>query len=341
MPTSWQILQVLALLPATISAVTFDCSHIRVDKKSFNLKELGGPRSVHWQRSNPPSISNTTFTIDVCANLVKDDDIPSQDQCDSNTRVCGIERTYSDGKSMVTKVIDIAGEYIHGGTHLDPEWTRLKNSDGHNDAQLEGLRVVLHGGKYPHTSTGKKQKAIIEFLCAKNLTGNEGFEVDKRSVDSNNFGAMREREEGGEEGDGDGGDDGDGDVPALPDLDADKSLKFVRYDTDGEDEDVLRLSWQTKYACEGAIDDIPKNGGKSKGSWGFFTWFLIIVFLLAAAYIIFGSWLNYNRYGARGWDLIPHSDTIRDLPYMINDWVASVMDRFRGSGGSRGGYSAV
>lgn len=64
------------------------------------------------------------------------------------------------------------------------------------------------------------------------------------------------------------------------------------------------------------------------------------VFLLAAAYIIFGSWLNYNRYGARGWDLVPHGDTIRDLPYMVKDWVGGVKNSVS-LGGDRGGYSAV
>lgn len=65
------------------------------------------------------------------------------------------------------------------------------------------------------------------------------------------------------------------------------------------------------------------------------------VFLLAAAYIIFGSWLNYNRYGARGWDLIPHGDTIRDLPYIVKDFGSSMAGRVQVGGESRGGYSAV
>ena len=64
------------------------------------------------------------------------------------------------------------------------------------------------------------------------------------------------------------------------------------------------------------------------------------VFLAAAAYLIFGSWLNYNRYGARGWDLLPHGDTIRDVPYILQDWGRKVVDTVQG-GGSRGGYSAV
>lgn len=64
------------------------------------------------------------------------------------------------------------------------------------------------------------------------------------------------------------------------------------------------------------------------------------VFLGTASYLIFGSWLNYSRYGARGWDLLPHGDTIRDIPYLLKDWTRRVMNTVQGTG-SRGGYSAV
>ncbi|KAF3933606.1 hypothetical protein ABW19_dt0207622 [Dactylella cylindrospora] len=121
-----------------------------------------------------------------------------------------------------------------------------------------------------------------------------------------------------------------------PDKDGkgDNALKFISYD---EAEGTLTLEWKTKYACEGASAEKPVE---SKGSWGFFTWFIVIVFLVVAAYLIFGSWLNYNRYGARGWDLLPHSDTLRDLPYLIKDFLRRAVNTFQGSGG-RGGYSAI
>ena len=64
------------------------------------------------------------------------------------------------------------------------------------------------------------------------------------------------------------------------------------------------------------------------------------LFLAIAAYLIFGSWLNYNRYGARGWDLLPHGDTIRDIPYIVKDIGRKVVNVVQ-SPGSRGGYSAV
>lgn len=59
-----------------------------------------------------------------------------------------------------------------------------------------------------------------------------------------------------------------------------------------------------------------------------------------AAYLVFGAWLNYNRYGARGWDLMPHGDTIRDIPYILKDWARRLTSSFS-SGGGRGGYSAI
>lgn len=64
------------------------------------------------------------------------------------------------------------------------------------------------------------------------------------------------------------------------------------------------------------------------------------VFLGVAAYLIFGSWLNYSRYGARGWDLLPHGDTIRDVPHLLREWARRVLGTVQGHGGSRG-YSAV
>ncbi|KJX98084.1 autophagy-related protein 27 [Zymoseptoria brevis] len=325
----------LLLFPAAISALTFDCSHVRVGGQSFNLEKLGGPKEVHYQESNDLYISNTTFTIDICAPLKRDTDSEkAKFQCPSGTRVCGVERQYQGDKDpLVDKVIPIAGDFTtsHGSSRaLDPKFERLKGSDSSADSDKEGLRGKLHGGEFKN----KKQKAIVEFLCDEKLEGTEGFEsTEKRSMtDSNSYASMGKRE-AEDEGDGD-----DKEKDPLPDLDAGKSLSFVSYKEE-EDVGVLRLTWKTKYACEGAADKKP--GGKKTAGWGFFTWFLIIVFLLVAAYIIFGSWLNYNRYGARGWDLIPHGDSIRDLPYIVKDVGGNIVDRLKGSGSSRGGYSAV
>lgn len=322
----------LLLLPAAISAVTFDCKNIVADKQHFNFEVLGGPKEINWQRHTPPSITNTTYTVDICQPLKRTKE-KSKEQCESGTRICATQRIYEDGSSIVQEVIPIAGEYAtSNGRHLTPKFTRLKDSSSNSDSEQEGIRAELHGGMW----NKQKQKAIIEFVCDPDWEGTEGFDDKSKAMDINSYGSMGKREEP-EDDNGDGDDEDDEDESPLPDLDEGKALQFVSYKEEKDDTGVLRMTWKTKYACENA----PKApaGDKSKG-WGFFTWFLIIAFLLAATYIIFGSWLNYNRYGARGWDLIPHGDTIRDIPYIVKDWSSGLMDKMQG-GGNRGGYSAV
>ena len=323
------------LFSAYSSAASLDCDHIRAGDQSFNLRRIGGPKTVHDVRWESPSIQNTTFTIDLCAPL-KDSEAKKGDKCPAGTRVCGKEWNIRDGVDpFLTKVIPIAGEFTasHGRSRaLAPKFTRLKASAG-NTEEKEGLLIELHGGKHPDDRSGVPQKAIVELLCDQDWTGNEGFEQDAKTLDGGSYRSM---------GSATDDDDDDDDAPELPDLDKGKALQFIRY-TMGADEKVkvLRLQWKTKYACEGAADSGDgDNGASDSGSWGFFTWLLIIVFLSAAAYIIFGSWLNYNRYGARGWDLIPHGDAIRDMPYVAKEWAANMGDRLRGDN-SRGGYSAV
>jgi autophagy-related protein 27 len=327
MPSLRHISSALLLVPAIASALSLDCGHIRADDVQWNFKKLGGPKTVHRTRWEPPSIENTTFTIDICNPLKKPKDAKKDEECPIGTVVCAKEYDSKRGqKGTVRRVIPIAGEYTTShGRKLEPKYTRLKGSASNND-EKEGVLVELHGGKYPNDRSGTPQKAIVEFLCDKSVTGNEGFEDENALLSPRSYGEMRKR------------DDKEDDEPKLPDQDEYKNLKFVSYKKEG-DVETLRLRWKTKFACEDAANNKDPDE-EQKGGWGFFTWLLIIVFLLAAAYIIFGSWLNYNRYGARGWDLIPHGDTIRDIPYIVKDWGTNVADRLKG-GDSRGGYSAV
>lgn len=269
-PTISSYFAVLLALPAATFAATLDCEKIRIDKQDFNLRGIGGPKTVHFQEYDPPSILNTTFTIDICNNLKRDDAIDKSKQCPMGTQVCGVEEAYhpTDGSHFTMKVQPIAGEFTatNGrGRALDPQWARLKDGASNEDTEREGLRLVLHGGKYPDNKEGKPHKAIVEFICDAELTGNEGFEDPKAK-------RLASRAEGGE-GEGDGGDD----EITLPDLDKGKSITFVSFKTEGKGEDeakVLRLNWKTKYACEGAKAAPPPPVKSS--SWGFFTWFLIM-----------------------------------------------------------------
>ncbi|KAL8725183.1 MAG: hypothetical protein Q9166_007513 [cf. Caloplaca sp. 2 TL-2023] len=276
--------------------MSLDCSNIRDDKTSFDISPLGNPISVMTSEDHSPSptMTNTTFTIDVCKPLKKAKGIPKEEDCPNGSRVCGIQRLINTFKNSTSfeAAIPIAGQYtLHGGTELDPEITRLKTSSSANDREKEGFRLELHGPKYP-AKDGKKQKAVIEFLC---------LDKAEEKAERDLVARKDQDDEDGEEdhsATGDIADDGHG-----------GTLKYLDYSMVGESK-VLSLEWRTN------------------------------IFLATAAYLIFGSWLNYNRYSARGWDLVPHSETIRDIPYIFKDWMRRVVNTLQG-GGSRGGYSAV
>ncbi|OJJ87702.1 autophagy-related protein 27 [Aspergillus glaucus CBS 516.65] len=170
------------------------------------------------------------------------------------------------------------------------------------DPDREGLSVRLGGGQYLDDEKAKKDAgAVIEFQCDPTRSGLEGISTEEDTAEEEQ---LRAKENGDE--------------------------------TDNESY-VLKLDWKTRYACD---DYLSSKKGGSSNHWGFFTWFIVILFLCISAYLIFGSWLNYNRYGARGWDLLPHGDSIRDVPYILQDWFRRVVNTLQGTG-SRGGYSAV
>ncbi|KAI0533515.1 autophagy-related protein 27 [Xylaria digitata] len=344
----------LAPLP---TAAMFSCEHVVSDGQQFNLKPLGGPHSVVTSEVNGDRIRNTTYTIDICTALKKKGDAKKFDQCPNGTRVCAIKRLIKTGEDLDTieTVTPLAGELgIRGGAPLDPEVSRLSKVDP--DSGREGLRVVLKGGFGPtETHVIRKKHTVIDFVCNKDLDGTEGeYESEDKYESNPSFVEARAED------DGDKNEDNDENAPPKEvqlGIEKNPSLVFDRYGPSDSDTnvDVLHLTWSSKYVCESKADD-GSDGGNDKGGdkggdedgdvkkpgthWGAFTWIVILVFLGTAAYLIFGSWLNYNRYGARGWDLLPHGDTIRDIPYLMKDWARRMLNTVQGSG-SRGGYSAV
>ncbi|KAM3067343.1 type II membrane protein [Clarireedia jacksonii] len=298
----------------------FDCKNIVIDGRTFNLGALDGPHSVlhsveDYVGEEGKGWTNTTYTIDICKAIVK----KGFHQCPGGTRVCGITHVINEaeGSDATKEIIPFAGSLENvGGGSLDAKYERLSASKAHSDAGKEGLRFELNGGFIGRGKDKKSQKAIVEFICDRNRTGLENLWVPPEPKGKEK---MDERDEptGG--------------------AANDSSLQFFALDKN-DDVDILRLTWLTKEACEeGSKDD---GNDQSSTHWGFFTWFIIVAFLSTAAYLIFGSWLNYNRYGARGWDLLPHGDTIRDVPYLLKDWTRRVLNTVQG-GGSRGGYAAV
>ncbi|KAI0543549.1 autophagy-related protein 27 [Xylaria curta] len=332
----------LAPLPA---AAMFNCEKVVSDGQQFNLKALGGPHSVVTSQVDGDRILNTTYTVDICAPLKKKSGGNKSEQCPNGTRVCAIKRLIKPGETVdtVEGVISLAGELSnHGGAALDPDVSRLSKVDP--ESGKEGLRVILKGGfGYTDTHVKRRKQTVIDFVCNKELEGTEG------EYDSEDKYEARAEDDKNE--DEDNGKDEDAPPKEVQLGDKNPSLVFDRYGPSDSDTDtnvdVLHLTWSSKHVCLSKDDDGSGGSGDEDGDvkkpsshWGAFTWIVILVFLGTAAYLIFGSWLNYNRYGARGWDLLPHGDTIRDIPYLLKDWARRVLNTVQGSG-SRGGYSAV
>ncbi|RAK78341.1 autophagy-related protein 27 [Aspergillus fijiensis CBS 313.89] len=306
------------LLPSLVSALgNFNCKDIIVDKIKYDLSPLGGVHTLYNVVEKPEESAtvNTTYVLNICSILGKAANREHL-KCGTSKNICGFEyRRHANSSVEIDQGFPIAGYDHLGSGSKDTEVTRLKESD----SSREGLLIKFAGGSYEDT-TGKKHaaKAVIEFNCDPDRSGLEGLQTTNEPVGSE--AVLRAREE-----------EGSGNRNST------SSLQFKSFGPVDDDTYVLRLDWATRYACDKYRDD---NKGDSSSHWGFFTWLIILLFLCIAAYLIFGSWLNYNRYGARGWDLLPHGDTLRDVPYIFQDWVRRVVNTLQGSG-SRGGYSAV
>lgn len=166
--------------------------------------------------------------------------IPEAEQCPAGTQVCGIvTHTRSSEPDTIPKadeVIPIAGDFPNAPAAVIE---RLKTKT----ASTEGLLITLAGGEY----SGKKQKAVIKFICDQAKTGWEG--QDSKPAEDSKIDVLGETSFG------------------RRDDKEEKSLKFVGYD-----KEVLQLDWRTKYACEST-----SSGGSAKGGKGFFTWFIIML----------------------------------------------------------------
>ncbi|KAI0154417.1 autophagy-related protein 27 [Xylariaceae sp. FL1272] len=348
----------LSLLLGPANAM-LHCDSIVTDKQRYDLSKLGGPHSVVMSEIvDSNETLNTTYTVDICQALKKKGNLPKDEQCPNGARACAVKRrilTGDDKSDVILSATPLAGEFKLGGGDLNPEISKLSKVDP--DSGKEGLRIVMKGGyHFGDNKVKRKQQVVIDFVCDEERDGTEG-EWESEDKYEKRFLAAREgeddKEDGGKEGEEGGdkeGDEGESNPsePTQLGIENDPSLVYDRYGASDSDTnvDVLKLTWSSKYVCKSKKDDGSKDedDGEDKrpssSHWGFFTWLVVLIFLGTAAYLIFGSWLNYNRYGARGWDLLPHGDTIRDIPYLLKDWSRRVLNTVQGSG-SRGGYSAV
>ncbi|KAJ5764909.1 autophagy protein Atg27 [Penicillium odoratum] len=297
-----------ALLPLA-SGYIFDCADVKTKEHTYDLSGLRGTHEIVHSSGNETAgqVTNTTYVLNICNNLKGAANRP-EGKCGTTKNICGFIKTSTEDGGGSHWAYSLAGLEHLGEGGKDPEVTQLKEID---EAQ-EGVRIKMSGGEYKEEADAKKKPAaaVIDFQCDPDRSGLEGLanteDVEKRRRDE---------------------------------VSKDPSLQFKSFGPNDDNVYILKLNWRTRYACDN-YDGGNSGSGDSSKHWGFFTWLIIILFLAVAAYLIFGSWLNYNRHGARGWDLLPHGDNLRDIPYIFQDWVRRVLGTLQG-GGTRGGYSAV
>lgn len=329
------------MVAASGASAAMDCSRIQADNHDFDLSALKGPHSVVTSVLHAEGFTNVTYTLDLCGPLKAPEG--GKKACPDGTWVCAMWH-HIDPDSKADVPLEhrvIAGEAEDRA--LGETFTRLSTSASEKDKGKEGVRVVLQGGQFQD----RKQKAVVDLLCKDSVEGTEGeIDPDKdlsKPSATTSQPAVATATAAGSSVRVVRADDKNKDGVPVQIKKPDAALIWESYGPSEEEPgsvDALKLTWYTKHACEKTSGGGGGDGKDESKHWGFFTWIIILVFLGAAAYIIFGSWLNYTRYGARGWDLLPHGDTIRDVPYLLQDWVRKLVQTIQG-GGSRGGYSAV
>ncbi|KAF9584898.1 hypothetical protein BGW38_004762 [Lunasporangiospora selenospora] len=105
---------------------------------------------------------------------------------------------------------------------------------------------------------------------------------------------------------------------------------------DSDSGGVARFTWKSSHACPKQIQN-PHDEGMS-GFGIFMTVLLVFGFL----YMSLGAFYNHQKFGARGLDMIPHFEFLKDFPYLVIDVSRHVWDAVTGrSRGNRGGYVSV
>lgn len=78
---------------------------------------------------------------------------------------------------------------------------------------------------------------------------------------------------------------------------------------------------------------------------GFLSSLFWVIAIVVGLYLGIGVWYNYSHYGSNGWDLLPHRDFWREVPYMAQDAFRHVRrtmsEPYSVSGMGRAGYEPV
>ena len=74
------------LFTSFLHAINLDCANLRDGGVTFNLKALDGPHSVYQIEDHGNTYKNTTFTLDICKQLIKESGVPKEESCPNGAR---------------------------------------------------------------------------------------------------------------------------------------------------------------------------------------------------------------------------------------------------------------
>ncbi|KAI9061762.1 hypothetical protein FKP32DRAFT_1575350 [Trametes sanguinea] len=156
-------LAILTLLTALASTQDtpkpFDC-HITIDELQYDLGSLAGEHSVSRELSVPPSTIEDKVTFNLCADLERKSDVPTEDQCPEGTRACLVRTNRKEGHSdRVFSVIPLANSSADAVTS-----SRLSSP--------KGLELTFAGSSYPSVVNADPipQYFHLKLLCSTEIS---------------------------------------------------------------------------------------------------------------------------------------------------------------------------
>ena len=116
-------------------------------------------------------------------------------------------------------------------------------------------------------------------------------------------------------------------------------MQSGKLDYVGQDKGTLSLTLSIPGECTNYVSK------RFREKHGFFSSLFWVIITVVGLYLGIGVWYNYTHYGSNGWDLLPHRDFWREVPYMAQDAFRhirrTINEPLSGQGTGRAGYEPV
>ncbi|KAI0665902.1 autophagy-related protein 27 [Trametes maxima] len=164
-------LALLTLVSAFASAQDepkpFECN-LTIGDRKYDLNTIDGEHTVSRSLSVPPTTIEDKVTFNLCKDLERKSDVPSEDQCPTGTRACLVRTNHKEGQSdRVFSVIPLANSSAEASTV-----NQLSSP--------KGLDLTFAGPSYP---SAVNADPIPQFFHLKLLCSTETSNINFTSYD--------------------------------------------------------------------------------------------------------------------------------------------------------------